>query len=309
MQEFISLNGYTVKDAEARNRISSLESETGNRISSLEVPSLPEEKRLALKSISNAYFNNRTKFYYEFSPNRNIYATKGETYTDNAKARINCANFAQLVWAGISPETFFNVEGYDGTIVKSLDWGYWFRFFNRRVSGKTNSDGSLIHFVKPNEENYEGSYSWNSYYSEGSEREDGQIFKSYMDAADMAHELYVMGCEIPINKVQMGDLVFFEAQHLNDGQSDGFQQMCFRNIGHVAFVHNVTFENGRPMFNFVHSMDFLGASTPITSTYADASSNWDRTYYAALENTICMVARHPAAFGISNPVGDKFTKI
>lgn len=299
MQEFSTLNGFAVKDAEARARIAELE-EKG----------LSDDQRVALRDLARAYQSARANFKYEFSPNRNAYASASTAYAADGRAIINCSLLCQLVWAGISPDTFVGKKAsYSGDIVKAFDWGYLFRFFNRRISGATNSDGTPFNFVKPNADSYEGSYSWNSYYSEGSTRADKQAFKSYMDAADMAQELYMMGCEIPVSEARAGDIVFFRASHLNDGKSDGFQESCFRNIGHCAIVSGLSTSSGRKLLGFVHSTDYLSDEKPIINTGWDLTSKWDQTYYAVLENSICMVARHPSAYGITRAVGDKFTTI
>ena len=265
-------------------------------------PQLTSTDRKALSDLMAKYRNNSTNFYYENKAHRNIYQDSG-CYKDG-KTAMNCGLFCQLIWSGIDPDTFLNKEStYDGTLVKAFDWGYEFRFPNRIGYGKTREDGTYYGFTKPKEDSFEGSFSYNSYYDDSASNEYKQIFKSFVHASDMANELYLMGCEIDIKEVQVGDMVFFKAR-TDDGFQDELHKLNFRNIGHSAIVSNVDRKN-EGLIGFVASSGYYTNQPSITNPWSSVEGYTMRAI--ELNNTICMVARHPKAFGITSPVGDKFT--
>lgn len=282
--------------------------ELGKRVAAAErLPRLTDEQKKQLTNLVTAYHNNMSVFTYVNEPGRNIYKDNG-CYNANGRVITNCSNYVQKLWAGVHPNTFKGKQDtYDGTLEKAFDWGCEFLFPNRQAHGLTNANtGALFNFVKPNEDNYEGSYSWNSYYGPKSEREDGQILKGYCFASDMAQEMYMRGFEVPMREVDVGDIIFFKAPHSDDNIADGMEEMAFRNIGHVGIVTNVSrISEGK--IGFSHSMDYIGANTPFSYSTGWGTTNWDKVYNAFLTNNIVMIARHPAAFGVPSNLGDKFT--
>lgn len=270
-------------------------------------PRLSAEQKAQIADLVVAYHNNQSVFTYVFEPGRNIYTDNG-CYTDAGKVMTNCALYAQKLWAGVHPNTFKGKQStFDGTLDKAFDWGIEFLFPNRQAAGVVHATNkTLFNFTKPREDTYEGSYSWNSYYGETSEREDKQIFQGYYYACDMAQELYMRGFEIPMSEVDVGDLLFYKAPHMSDTIHDGMEEMAFRNIVHVGIVTNVS-RIGDGKIGISHSMPYVSASQPFAYSNGWATSNFDKAYNAFLTNQIVMVARHPAAFGVPSNLGDKFT--
>lgn len=280
----------------------------GERVTAAErLPRLTDEQKKQITNLVTAYHNNISSFVYVNEPGRNIYKDKG-CYNDAGRTITNCALYAMKLWAGVHPNTFKGKKDtYDGTLVKAFNWGYEFLFPNREAYGLVNANtGALFNFYKPNEDSYEGSYSWNSYYGKNSTREDGQIFKGYCYASDMAQELYMRGFEVPMREVDVGDMIFYKAPHPDDGIADGMEEMAFRNIGHVGIVTNVSrISEGK--IGISHCMDYIGVNTPFSYTNGWGTTNFDKVYNAFLTNNIVMIARHPAAFGVPSNLGDKFT--
>lgn len=273
-------------------------------------PELREDQRSQLFALIEQYRTNSTNFVYDVNTTRNSYAEGAKPFNSDGRIRIGCDTLCLLAWAGIDPASFVgkNNTTYTGELVKAFDWGYQFKFPNRKLNGVTLSSGSPPGFTKPNADSYEGSYSYNSYYSPDSTREDKQVFRGFMSGSDMAQELFILGCEIPISEVQVGDMVFFKAKRLNDGEGDEAEAGAFRNISHLGLIYDVSHISDG-MIGFIECTDVYDASKPIQRTRP-----WEdlKTYYSRainLESRICMVARHPAAFGITNPVPNKFESI
>lgn len=280
--------------------------DTGVSASSVSIPKLDEEKRAALVSLMDSYFNNRDQTLYVGDVNRNQYSTAGYAFDGDGKLEHNCSSLAQLVWGGVAASTFIGKSAtYNGEITKEFDWGYYFKFPMRVAAGLKNSSGKPYGYVQPEPGHTYGSYGNNSYYSEDGDSVYNQAYKTYMTAADMAVELSLMGFEIPLSEVMEGDLVFFETPRTDDNVYDGFEKSSFKRINHVAMVYNVDKENGTIMF-FESSAAYASqmGKSGLTST---AGVNITRA--AQLMTRIVMCARHPAAYGKGGNVPDTFTKI
>lgn len=267
-------------------------------------PELTTEQNNSMIALVNKYISNKDSFYYENTATRNIYKDNG-CYNENGAVAVNCGLICQLIWAGVDPATFAGKKDtFDGTLTKTFDWGYQFTFPNRTAYALTKSDGSYYGFTKPNEDSFEGSYSENSFYSPNAENEWKQQPKAFVYASDMANELYLKGCEVTMREAKAGDLVFFESKRLDDGYHDDSEKSNFRRISHVALITNVDRNAG--LIKIVESSDWWSGGQPRTLSMSPGVNSYC-TRMADFNNRICMVARHPAAFGISSPVGDKFT--
>ena len=127
-----------------------------------------------------------------------------------------------------------------------------------------------------------------------------------MNACDMAQELYTRGFEIPISEVAVGDLLFYETMDENDNNMDGFETLAFRGITHVGVVSGVSNIN-KGYINIVECSPW--DSTPFSYRNIGSSYDSDRVRAANLSNRVCMVARHPSAFGVESNLGNKFTVV
>lgn len=269
-------------------------------------PSLTNEQKTQLTTLVSSYRTNRKLFTYDTDVGRNIYAST-ECLKDG-KVLINCGLFAQLVWAGVSPDTFTNAAtSYDGSIAKAFDWGYYCKFPQRKAYNVTKSDGNVYHLTKPYADSYEDSYSYNSYYGASITRDDKQHFYSFMYAADVANELYVKGCEIPMAEADVGDMIFFNTVRTNDGNSDNFERFAFRSITHAAIITDIDRDNHK--ISITECTNAIGADYVITANSITSADKVNYLRNISLLNHVAMVARHPAAFGEVANVPDKFTVI
>lgn len=236
-----------------------------------------------------------TSFKYKETVTRNDYASASDCF-DNGELLMNCSTFVQMIWAGISPDSF---SAYDGSITKAFNWGYWFDFVLRQKAyGLTNSSGNYFNYSEASKS------SSNSYYSENSSLSLSQVFKDYEYACDMALELYLNGCEIKPSELDVGDLMFFEANHLQDGLNDDFEHMAFRRINHVAIVIDKSY-NG-----YLRFAEIQGGASSVAFRSLGQSGAGDRVRTADLFNRLVMCARHPRAMlGTAGNVPNTFTRI
>ena len=217
---------------------------------------------------------------------------------------MNCGNFAQMIWMGRSASDFI-ADSYTNIINKEFDFGYYFDFAYHKKAygvfknpdGRTDSE-KYYTFQKPNESN---GYSYNTQYAEYSKK---QEWRWYMAAADLAYELYNMGCEVPRDELEVGDMIFYR-----DADYDGMRtetQLNFRNISHVAIVVDTNYD-GKGHMRCVECTD---KTTP-TIAYCSIAENdmQDALRSVFYEQRIVMIARHPSAFGKGGNVPDKITAI
>lgn len=245
-------------------------------------------------------------FQYYGNINRNKYAYKTIYKSDTGRVMLNCNCWAMLVWAGIDPETFPENKGdYTADIVKAFDWGHWFRFPFREFRMYRNEKTGKPHgFVQPNPDNYEGSYSYYSYYNPESTDPYKQSYLSMMNGDHMALELRLAGLEVPISDIAVGDMVFFGARDLNDGSDDEREEHDFLNITHCGIVYKIDEATGFPQI--LDCTNSVGTNYPIVMTKSWGVSERLQARAYDLYKRIVMVARHPAAIGKQNPVPDKF---
>ena len=281
-------------------------------------PTLTPEQISDMERLWQRYLDEEKSFYYYWDAVPNTYAEGRNPYDENGRTPMSCATFVQMIWSGISPTTFVGKSGrYDGTIVTAFDWGYDFKFPLRKASGlrkrvddesEKGTKAELVDFVQPyGGDDYRESYSANTYYvSEGSDREDGQHFASYLGGASMAQELYILGCEIPMSEIMPGDMLFFRSPSLSDAHYDPSERKSFRNISHLAICCSTEHKKDGHI-GIVECGGFHGADDPFLEFGMNAPHNTEIVHYADLANRICMVARHPAAFFTEySKVGEKF---
>lgn len=285
-------------------------SEASEKVATLEYPTLSTERKQQLIDLINAYYTNRSIFDHTLNITRNVYADTG-AYVDDTHIKCNCSLFLQLLWAGVDLSTFTGkLSTFSGDIVKAFDWGYYFNFVNRAAYGITKSDGSYYNFVKPNADSYEGSYSANSYYFAGSNNLYNQRFKDFMHSGDMARELKLAGCEVPLSQVQSGDILFFATVDTTDGESDGFEKTAYENINHCAIVTNVS-NKANGDLTIMECTPYFGTATGgnVGTSKISSKDGAVKVRFAQLMDRFVMCARHPAAWGIASNVPEKFTTI
>lgn len=280
-------------------------------------PTLTATQRNAIVTLVNQYYNARIagsayNFVYTGGVDRNYYADT-RCYNNNGQVKLNCSTFVQLLWAGISPDSFLGKQSnFNGAAVKTFDWGYWFKFPFRKLYHLTAPNGptgklTMYGYVQPDPSTYEGSYSITTYYSpNGTAENKYQMPLTYMRACDMARELRTMGCEIPLSKAMTGDIVFMKADRLDDNQEDETENASYENINHVAIITNVSGIMDCDL-TFAECSTYYDSVIGVSKISHTSAANVFRA--GAIMDRIVMVARHPAAFGIENLVPDVITTI
>ena len=286
----------------------------------LRIPVLTTTQKKEIKALADAYFNADATFYYDYGVVRNDYATnrcydpKG-TYN---RFGMCCNTFCEMVWMGRDISDFVgkNKDTYSNKITKAFDWGYYFDFKDRaNLAGVAERDkeGNFVryyNFKNPNgydSDNFKGSYSTNSYYDPDLTDNPANLvkypklnwFRSFMTATDVAQELYRMGCEIPFEELDIGDLVFTKPRYTLNTEDETFSnRISWKNISHVVMVYDKAADG---------TLTFMDCTDRSSDTrYIFKSTTNDKTYLSnvaeAIEimgNTV-MCARHPAAWGKDN---------
>lgn len=281
-------------------------------------PTLTEDQKLALQALMDDYYNNRGTFYYEFTHNRNAF-TAGSTCYTAAKGKFKqcCATFVQNIMMGRSVSDFVgkNASTYSSTITKTAvsDFGYYFDFkYRKYLYGLTDTaqSGTDVYYgwVQPNEDNYEGSYSYNSYYHPDSTKTGKQNFNGFCNANDMARELYEMGCEVPFSELDVGDIIFTLDNDLSDNTSM-LNFHAWRNIYHVGMVYDVKqIDASSKEIYYIECTSYFDVDNrPIEKPFL-SSSQMDLRFKAfKLTEDMAFCARMPIAFGYEPNVPDRIT--
>lgn len=281
-------------------------------------PSLTDEQKAAIQSLMDDYYNNRGTFYYEFTHNRSAFTSGGQCYNStNGKFKQCCATFVQHIMMGRSVSDFVgkNASTYSAKITKTdvSDFGYYFDFkYRKYLYGLTdtdeNGDTTYYGYVQPNNDNFEGSYSYNSYYHPDSTRPKKQNFNGFVNANDMARELYEMGCEIPFSELEVGDIVFTLDNDMQDNSSM-YNFVAWRNIYHVAMVYDVKQidESSKEIYYIECTSYFNTETRPIEKPYL-SSSQMDLRFKAfKLTEDMAFCARMPIVFGYKPNVPNTIT--
>lgn len=281
-------------------------------------PSLTDEQKAAMQALMDDYYNNRSTFYYEFTHNRNAFTSGSQCY-DSTKGKFKqcCATFVQHLMMGRSINDFLgkNASTYSAKITKTAvsEFGYYFDFkYRKYLYGLTDTDenGETTYYgyVQPNADNYEGSYSYNSYYHPDSTRPKKQNFNGFVNANDMARELYEMGCEIPFSELEVGDIIFTLDNDL-DNDSSMFNFSAWRNIYHVGMVYDVKqIDASSKEIYYIECTSYFDKETrPIEKPFL-SSSQMDLRFKAfKLTEDMAFCARMPSVFGYEPNVPDTIT--
>lgn len=281
-------------------------------------PSLTDEQKAAMQKLMDDYYNNRNVFYYEFTHNRNAFTSGGQCYdSTRGKFKQCCATFVQHLMMGRSINDFLgkNASTYSSKITKTdvSNFGYYFDFkYRKYLYGLTDTDenGETTYygFVQPNEDSFEGSYSYNSYYHPDSTRPKKQNFNGFVNANDMARELYEMGCEIPFSELEIGDIIFTLDNDLDDNSSM-YNFAAWRNIYHVGMVYDVKqIDASSKEIYYIECTSYFNTETrPIEKPFL-SSSQMDLRFKAfKLTEDMAFCARMPIAFGYEPNVPDNIT--
>ena len=301
----------------------------------LRIPVLTKTQKAEIQALLDKYHAAAKKtdasgkytgpFRYDGETVQNDYANsrcwREYTYKDEKIHRFAmcCNTFCEAIWMGRDVSDFEGKTGdtYSNKITKAFDWGYMFNFNDRKTmagvaerNDPNNPKNVTLYYGYNNPNgynstNYEFSYSVNSVYDPAimdSAVESGkfakkQWFSSLMTQADIARELYKMGCEIPFEELDVGDLIFTKPRYTLNSDYDTFRNhMWWKNISHVAIVYSKA-ADGRLTF-----MDCT--NTIYERPLFKFSESGFGVFYTArtmnLTNNIVMCARHPAAWGKSN---------
>jgi len=281
-------------------------------------PTLTDEQKLALQSLMDDYYNNKGTFYYEFTHNRNAFTAGSTCYTaEKGKFKSCCATFVQNIMMGRSVNDFVgkNASTYSPNITKTAvsDFGYYFDFkYRKYLYGLTDTaqSGTDVYYgwVQPNDDNYEGSYSYNSYYHPDSTKTGKQNFNGFCNANDMARELYEMGCEVPFSELDVGDIIFTLDNDLSNNTSM-LNFHAWRNIYHVGMVYDVKqIDASSKEIYYIECTSYFDVDNrPIEKPFL-SSSQMDLRFKAfKLTEDMAFCARMPIAFGYEPNVPAKIT--
>lgn len=281
-------------------------------------PTLTDDQKMALQKLMDDYYNNRSTFYYEFTHNRNAFTGGGQCYdSSRGKFKQCCATFVQHIMMGRSVNDFVgkNASTYSAKITKTdvSAFGYYFDFkYRKYLYGLTDTDesGSTVYYGynQPNKDNYEGSYSYNSYYHPDSTKANKQNFNGFCNANDMARELYEMGCEIPFSELDIGDIIFTRDNDLSDNSSM-LNFSAWREIYHVGMVYDVKqIDASSKEIYYIECTSYFNTETrPIEKPFL-TSTQMDLRFKAfKLTEDMAFCARMPIAFGYKPNVPDKIT--
>lgn len=281
-------------------------------------PVLTDEQKQALQALMDDYYNNKGTFYYEFTHNRNAFSAGSTCYTSSkSKFKLCCATFVQNIMMGRSVNDYVGKTSstYSPTITRTAvsDFGYYFDFkYRKYLYGltDTDSDGNTIYYGynQPNEDNFEGSYSYNSYYHPDSKNENKQNFNGFCNANDMARELYEMGCEVPFSELDIGDIIFTLDNDLSDNTSM-LNFHAWRNIYHVGMVYDVKqIDASSKEIYYIECTSYFDVDNrPIEKPFL-SSEQMDLRFKAfKLTEDMAFCARMPIAFGYESNVPNKIT--
>lgn len=283
------------------------------------IPKLTQTQKSEIQALANAYYNGRTNFYYDYNIVRNDLANnRCWNSHDSASNQFGmCCNvFVELLWMGRAATDFLGKNGasYSNAITKAFDWGYMFNFADRRTlagaakrdeNGKIecDSDGNptgYYNLVNPNGD-YTWAYSTNTYYDTDVSNEEKyparQWFHSFMTADCVAQELYRMGCEIPYDELDVGDLVFTKKRWKDNTEYDTYRNdLRWRKISHVLMVLEKDDDGTLKFIDCTYRLP----GKPFLKCSVKSEDKWDAARAVEVIGNVAMCARHPAAFGKSN---------
>lgn len=265
----------------------------------LNIPELTSTQKQQMKNLMDGYFDAAADqvFAYRSDTRRESYAsTKKIASTADAmggcmntagKYLMNYGVFAQMIWMGRKIEDFTSHLSTPTTsISKAFDWGYYFDFV-----GAKNAYG-----VKK----ADGTYYTSNTYKEGTATK----FITFDGSSALADELHRKGYEIPYGQADIGDMVFYRTESINDGDSDEEEATNFRNITLAGIVYDVNSDGTLTVMEcstvYSNKIGKCGLSP------ASGLSTFSILRGSNLNFRVAMCARHPAAYGDGGNVPVKF---
>lgn len=300
--------------------LSETDEEYQSDVAKAKAPKLTAAQKQEIREVADSYEDNGTTFYYDFNLTRNDFANNrcrkgyganGDVY----RFGLNCNTFVENVWMGRMATDFVGktADTYSNEFKPKFEWGWMMNYRNRRrVAGlAARVDGKIDYYYnyqQPNkaqdEEDYRGSYSTTSSYDKDCTDTEKypkmQWFRSFMTAADMAQELWEMGCEVPFDELDVGDLVFVSPRGDKNTEKDTlFAKLAWRNIVHVVLVY------GKSSDGTLWFMDCTDRQMDDPIFMPSLGSSYESNVVEAVDilSNIAMCARHPAAWGKTNGTG------
>lgn len=274
-------------------------------------PKLTAAQKKALFDLAAAYRDGNPSFYYDYNIAHNDYANNScWNAQENARNRFGlcCNTFVEMLWMGRAATDFIGKDGasYSNKIDKAFDWGYMFTFPERRaIAGEAERDENgkitgYYNFIQPNGDDT-WSYSTNSRYDpkieDTTKYPNHQRFNSFLNTDCVALELYRMGCEIPYDELDVGDLVFTKERWKADSEKKTFENnLRWRNISHVLMVFEKAADGTLTFIECSYPVD----AQPILRTSTRFESKWTTARAIDVIGNVAMCARHPAAWGKGN---------
>ena len=279
------------------------------------IPKLTETQKSEIHALAEAYYKGRTNFYYDYNIVRNDLANnRCWNSHDNASDQFGlCCNvFVELLWMGRKSIDFIGKDGasYNNAVNKAFEWGYMFNFDDRRAiagAAKRDENGKVTdyyNFVQPNGDDT-WSYSVNSRYDSTLSDEavasgkfpHRQWFHAFMTADCMAQELYRMGCEIPYDELDVGDIIFTKKRWKDSSEEQTYlNDLRWRNISHVLMVFEKDDDGTLTFIDCTYRLP----GKPFLKCSVKSSDKWDAARAIDAIGNVAMCARHPAAFGKDN---------
>lgn len=287
-------------------------------INSIRKPRLTDVQKNNILQLISDYYTLRDNFTYDTTVIRASYANSN--IVTGGKVRICCNTFVQHILMGRKPTFAINPSQYTNVIEKAFD-GFYFRFpmakycaYKTRkplTVGDTDTNayfgytkkavGSFSYTTKQGSSNYAGS----------------QQYLNFSNAADLAYELWNMGLEISRQEAEVGDIIFYKDQVMQN--TSLFAETNFREITHVAIIIDVNYK-GEGFLRVAHSAFDDGAyiKGDARGTWTEADGVSDQTIFISsvndeipywsckmgdYERRIAMIARNPMAV-ISGNVPD-----
>lgn len=277
-------------------------------------PKLTQAQKDAIRAVADSYEVNGDTFHYDFDATRNDYANNlcRKTFGDLYRFGLCCSTFVENVWMGRLATDFVGktADTYTNKFTPAFDWGYYFQYKNRRAAAglaERDADGNITgyyNYVQPNADSFVGSYSTTTNYDAGctdlTKYPRMQWFRSFMTAADMAQELWELGCEVPFDELDIGDLVFIKSRGDKSTEADTFfGQLAWRNIVHVALVY------GKSSDGTLWFMDCTPRDPADSIFMPSMGSSYASNVVEAVDiiGSVVMCARHPAAWCKNNMDG------
>jgi len=274
-------------------------------------PALSDSQKSDILNLISAYEARKSSIVYDYNSTRISFLSAAETYDSNNKLRLCCDTFAELIWGGVSPETFQAASGdYTGNITKAFSWGYFDPHLIRQrtvgLAERENGEITSLFGYRSVDSEAAKSYSFNTRYSASGSLPNSQVWLGGLNASDLANALYLNGYEIPASKADVGDLVFYESTpYASVSSSDSTYNAAFRRIFHVAVI--TARING--FFEVVEVTSQNNGADPIVRRSIFSADDFCAAKSGFMQRFAVMFARHPAAFGVAGNVPSRFNSI